>query len=148
MRNIETTIQVGTDPRLRNPIIMKYLNIRLDFMRFLLNKDTKDMIKNSIEPFLPFSLLVIGSGSDFPRNLNICHPLHKSRISISCLSFNESINFDSYNTLNYNFNPSTKILSIFLLDHVERKVYVASTYSIDSYTGMIIFASNITSNCD
>ena len=126
MKDIESKLQPGIDSRSRNTTLREVAHIRLDFIKFLLSQDTKDIIKHSVKPFLPYSILIIGSESDFPRKLNIIHPLHKNRISINCSSFNQSINYDSYNTLNYNFNPSTKMLSIFVRNHVERKVHVAS----------------------
>lgn len=126
LRILEKYIERGLDPVIRNPDFIKYIDSRATFLKFILSNNTKDVIKNSVEPFFPFSQLIIAEGSDYPRKIRILHPKYVNEISINCSKFNESINYDLYTTLNYIFNPSTEIMSIFLRNNKEWKVYVAS----------------------
>lgn len=126
LRIFEKYIKRGLDPKIRNSDFMKYIDSRATFLRFILSNNTKEVIKNSVEPFFPFSQLIIAKGSDYPRRITILHPQYMNEISINCSQFNKSINYDLYTTLNYIFNPSTEIMSIFLRNNDEWKVYVAS----------------------
>lgn len=126
-----TRMEVQSDPELYDCRFKDFFDMRLKFFNFLIAEETKDVVMNSINGILPFSLLIIGKGSRFPRMLNLIHPLYRNVISINCSSYKESINYDSYHTLNYNFNPSTQTLSIFISNMIGRRMYVSSAHISD-----------------
>ena len=67
--DIMTSMQVQSDPRLRDPRFENFFAMRLKFFDFLLAEETKDVVMKSINGILPFSLLIIREGSRFPSML-------------------------------------------------------------------------------
>lgn len=101
-------------------------NQELKLLNFFVNQEKNSLMKNAIEPLFPYSYLMIGSGSDFPRTLNLIHAFYEYPVVINCSAFNGSQNYEQFTTLNHNFNPSTKTLSFFL--HNQHGVLVASAH--------------------
>lgn len=102
-------------------------NQELKLLNFFVNQEQNKLIKNAIEPLFSYSYLMIGSGSDFPRTLYLIHAFYENLVVINCSAFNGSQNYEKFTTLNYNFNPSTQTLSIFLRN--QHGVFVASAHN-------------------
>lgn len=124
--DVDRKLRLKSDIGSNDRAYQEFFKKRLKFFDFILAEDTETVFRDAVIPTFPFSLLIVGFGSDFPRIIHLIHPLYSNRITIDCVAYNNSYDYEPYSVLNYLYNPPTGILSIFLKNEKEQRIFVSS----------------------
>lgn len=139
--DVDRRLNVRSDIGSNDPAYREFFKKRLKFFDFILGENTKTVFRDAVVPTFPFSLLIVGAGSDFPRMIQLIHPLYNNRITVNCTAYNKSYDYEPYSILNYLYNPPTEVLSIFLKNEKEQEILVSS---VSHQTIIEAFESNST----
>ena len=139
--DVDRKLKLKSDIGSNDPAYQEFFKKHLKFFDFILGENTKTVFRDAVIPTFPFSLLIVGPGSDFPRIIHLIHPLYSNRITVDCIAYNNSHDYEPYSVLNFLYNPATEILSIFLKNEKEQKILVSS---VSHQTIIEAFESNYT----